>query len=255
MFFQEELKIVEVGENLVRNPSFEDYSVCPKGIVYNPERKLIPDWFVPTKGTPDYFNVCCDGDAGVPNNFAGKMYAHSGSGYCGIILRQNFTQDNKITGEKPVIYREYIQNELTSELVKGKKYKIKFWICNSSNSRYAVDGIGACVTIDQIKIGNKEVLDGIPVVENPIGKLMLNQDYWVAIEGIYEAQGGEKYLTIGNFNNNYSTNYMMQNGNSDFNYAYYYIDDVSVIEVEEMYQTSFITDSVKAGSNIEIAEF
>ncbi|MDD3858828.1 MAG: hypothetical protein PHW83_01405, partial [Bacteroidales bacterium] len=49
---------------------------------------------------------------------------------------------------------------------------------------------------------------------------------------------------IGNFYNNYSTNYIMQNGNSKFNYAYYYIDDVSVYEIEELFETHLITDSI-----------
>jgi len=238
------LLVVEKGENLVNNPSFEEFNICPKGIVGKPEKKLIPYWDVPSKGTPDYFNSCCDGEAGVPKNFAGKINARTGNAYCGIILRQNFTRDNKITGEKPVIYREYIQAELKTELVQGKKYRIRFYICNSSNSRFAVDAIGACITTEKVRINNKEVLDLIPVVENSSGHFLSNQHCWVVVEGIYQAQGGEKYLTIGNFYNNYSTNYIMQNGNSKFNYAYYYIDDVSVYEVEEMFETRLISDSI-----------
>ncbi|HNQ67303.1 MAG TPA: hypothetical protein PKN32_02910 [Bacteroidales bacterium] len=243
------LLIVEKGENLVNNPSFEEFTICPKGIVGKPEKKLIPHWDVPSKGTPDYFNSCCDGEAGVPQNFAGKMFARTGKGYCGIILRQNFTRDNKITGEKPLIYREYIQTELKSELVQGKKYRIRFYVCNSSNSRFAVDAIGACVTTEKVKLNTKEVMELIPIVENPSGQFLTNQSSWVVIEGIYQAQGGEKFLTIGNFYNNYSTNYIMQNGNSKFNYAYYYIDDVSVYEVEEMFETRLITDSIVEAEN------
>ncbi len=245
----------ETGENLVNNPSFEDFNICPKGIVGKPEKRLIPYWDVPTKGTPDYFNSCSKLDAGVPRNFAGSIYAHSGHGYCGMILRQNFTSDNKITGEKPVIYREYVQTELKQELVKGKKYMIKFWICNSSKSRFAVDAIGACLTTDKIRNNNKEVLDCVPVVENTSGKYLVNKDYWVEIEGVYEAQGGEKFLTIGNFNNNYATNYIMQNGSSDFNYAYYYLDDVSVFEVAEVTQTVMIGDTVTNSRSSFVAEF
>jgi len=235
---------IETGENLVNNSSFEDFTICPKGIVGKPEKRLIPFWDVPSKGTPDYFNICSTEDAGVPQNFAGKMNAHSGDGYCGMILRQNFTRDNKITGEKPEIYREYIQTELKSELVSGKKYRIKFWVCNSSNSRFAVDAIGACVTGEKIKLSTNEVMNYIPIVENPTGKFMMNQNYWIAIEGIYEAQGGEMFLTIGNFTDNFSTNYIMQNGKSDFNYAYYYIDDVSVTEVSEELQSEVLTDTL-----------
>lgn len=225
----------DAGENLVPNPSFEEYNICPSGIVGRYERKLIPDWVVPSRGTPDYFNRCGKTDACVPKNFAGVAKANSGVAYCGIILRKNFTRDNKITGEKAEIYREYIQAELNAELVKGKKYKVKFNVCNSSNSRFAVDAIGAYISVERPKATHDEVLEFIPQIDNPRGKYISNRDYWVAIEGIYEAQGGEKFITIGNFNNNFSTNYIMMDGKSDFNYAYYYIDDVSVVEVLETY--------------------
>lgn len=246
--YYNKVSYVEIGENLVRNPSFEDYNICPVGINSKPSRKLIPNWEVPSKGTPDYFNICSRKDAGVPNNFAGTIKPHSGDGYAGLILRQNFTRDNKITGEKSVIYREYIQSELTTELQAGKTYKITFWVCNSSNSRFAVDGIGACVTFDKSRIKDKNVMDLIPVLENPVGTILTNQYSWVAIEGNYTAIGGEKYLTIGNFRNNFSTNYVMQDGKSGFNYAYYYIDDVSLIELGEIVELVPVVDS----SNVEI---
>lgn len=241
----------EIGENLVRNPSFEDYNVCPSGINGQPSKRLLPDWAIPSKGTPDYFNTCCDGDAGVPNNFAGKIKPHSGNAYSGIILRKNFTRDNRITGEKPVIYREYIQNELKIELEAGKSYRIKFWICNSSKSRFAVDQVGAAITYESGRVKDKEVLEFYPVVENTSGNFLSNQNYWVAIEGVYEAIGGEKYLTIGNFKNNFSTRYIMQNGNSEFNYAYYYIDDVSVVEVMEIVESVPVNDSSSYESVIQ----
>jgi hypothetical protein len=243
----------DAGENLVPNPSFEDYDICPKGIVGKHEKRLIPEWEVPSRGTPDYFNICSKKDAGIPNNFAGKAWANSGNGYCGIILRQNFTRDNKITGEKPVIYREYIQTELNKELVKGKKYRVKFYVCNSSNSRFAVDAIGAYISWERPKATHDEVLEFVPQIENPSGKYISNRDYWVAIEGIYEAQGGEKFITIGNFNNNFSTNYIMMDGKSDFNYAYYYIDDVSVVEVSESYDLVEDAKSTEKQANICVA--
>jgi hypothetical protein len=240
----------DAGENLVPNPSFEDYNICPSGIVGRYERKLVPDWVVPSRGTPDYFNRCGKTDACVPKNFAGSARANSGVGYCGIILRKNFTRDNKITGEKAEIYREYIQAELNAELVKGKKYRVKFYVCNSSNSRFAVDVIGAYISMERPKATHDEVLEFVPQVENPSGKYISNRDYWVAIEGIYEAQGGEKFITIGNFNNNFSTNYIMMDGRSDFNYAYYYIDDVSVVEVSESYDLVEDSKSNDMAANI-----
>jgi len=235
----------ETGANLVANGDFEEFVFCPVGFTERPIRKLIPHWEVPSKGTPDYFNACSKRDAGVPSNFAGRIFAHSGFGYAGLILRSSFTNENKITGVKPLDYREYIQTELYEPLVRGKRYKIQFWVCNSSGSRYAVDAIGAVFTGDKIRVENSGVLDYTPVVKNSRNNMLINQAYWIAVEGIYEAKGGEKFLTIGNFNYNYATLFTMMDPSSKFNYAYYYIDDVTVIEVTETYETEYIKiDSV-----------
>jgi len=94
----EKIKYEETGSNLITNGDFEEYVFCPAGFTERPVRKLIPYWEVPSKGTPDYFNVCSKRDAGVPKNFAGRIFAHSGSGYAGLILRSSFTNENKITG-------------------------------------------------------------------------------------------------------------------------------------------------------------
>lgn len=229
---------VETGTELVVNGDFEDFNICPSGFTERPIKKLIPSWDVPSKGTPDYYNACSKGDAGVPSNFAGRIFAKSGYGYAGLILRESFTKENKITGTKPLDYREYITTELKQPLEKGKTYRIRFWVCNSSKSRYAVDAVGAMLSTEKIRQNDNNVLDYTPTIKNTRGNFLINQTFWVAIEGVYEAKGGEKYLTLGNFNYNYSTLYTLQNVDSKFNYAYYYIDDVSVIEVSPTFQTS-----------------
>ena len=104
--------------------------------------------------------------------------------------------------------------------------------------------------MERAKATHDEVLEFVPQIENPSGKYISNRDYWVAIEGIYEAQGGEKFITIGNFNNDFSTNYIMMDGKSDFNYAYYYIDDVSVVEVSESYDLVEDSKSNDKAANI-----
>jgi hypothetical protein len=48
------------------------------------------------------------------------------------------------------------------------------------------------------------------------------------ITGTFTATGGEKYLTIGNFKNDATTNKIKVNNSADSCCSYYYIDDVSV---------------------------
>src|SRR5947207_14609609 len=75
--------------NLIPNGDFEYYSDCPgyENELYN-LNKAVP-WFNPTLNTPDYFNACDSlipsyASSGVPDNFEGSQYPHSGFGYAGI---------------------------------------------------------------------------------------------------------------------------------------------------------------------------
>jgi hypothetical protein len=239
----------EIGDNLVPNYSFENYNLCPQDFNHRATKKFIPDWKMASKGTPDYFNKCAEDIVDVPKNFAGTAYPKTGNAYAGIILRQNFTKDNRITGEKPLEYREYIQACLTEPLIEGVDYCVKFNVCLASNSRFAVDAIGAYLSDEMVYFREKGVIDFIPQIENLRGKIIDNQDFWVEIEGVFTAKGGEEYITIGNFRHNNETYYMMFNHNSEFNFAYYYIDDVSVFQVVQEQQ--IVYSPIEKNSNID----
>ena len=95
------------AQNLVPNPGFEEYFQCPGS--YNPQgsdRNFAPGWVSPTLGTPDLFNRCSFGNAGVPHNWAGIANAHKGYGYSGIYAWINNNN-----------YREYLQAKLIDSLV------------------------------------------------------------------------------------------------------------------------------------------
>src|SRR5271154_1023639 len=101
--------IQSLAQNLVPNPSFEQYFQCPGS--FNPQgsdRNFAPGWVSPTQGTPDLFNRCSFGNAGVPHNWAGVAHAHKGYGYSGIYAWINKSN-----------YREYLQAKLTDSLVEG----------------------------------------------------------------------------------------------------------------------------------------
>lgn len=240
----------EIGANLVPNHSFEDYRTCPKDFNKKASKSFIPDWKMASKGTPDYFNKCSRGNVSVPDNFAGKAYPKTGEGYVGLISRQNFTKDNRITGEKPLEYREYIQAKLNNPLEKGEDYKICFYIQMSNKSRFATDGMGALLSNEEVYLKDKGVISFYPQIENQIGNILDNQDFWVKIEGVFTAEGGEEYITIGNFRHNNETFYRMIN-NTEFNFAYYYIDDISVIKVrtEKLIVYKPINSSIKTNIN------
>lgn len=62
--------------------------------------------------------------------------------------------------------------------------------------------------------------------------IITNTVGWTKIEGTFIADGTEKYLYIGNFKDDYNTQYIDNSNNNKYgDDAYYYIDDVYVSEV------------------------
>lgn len=224
------------AQNLVPNPDFEEYYRCPVNFIPYPKLKLVPGWTMPTKGTSDYFNSCGSEEAGVPQNFAGKMKAHSGDGYIGLILRKNFYSNWLKDDRTDDTYREYLMAELTQPLEEGKTYCVKFYYCLALYAEYAVDRIGASFTKERLDMNNDGKLYTAAQINHLPGKLMKNKYRWEMLCGTFVANGGEKYITIGNFSGNEQTLYEQLNTQyleKKLAQAYYYIDDVSVELIDE----------------------
>jgi hypothetical protein len=82
---------------------------------------------------------------------------------------------------------------------------------------------------------------------NPIVSDTLN---WIEISGIYQANGTENYITVGNFNNDMTTDTFSCNNSG--NQSYYLIDDISVENIttpQWQYRdtTIYLGDSVLIG--------
>lgn len=227
---------ISKAQNLVINNSFEDAWSCPVSYTTLPIAKPFPAWINPNKGTPDQLHICSTGDSGVPENFAGFMYPADGAAYAGIILRETF--DDSIAVYEGVS-REYIQTKLKIPLLKNKTYCVKLFYANSSKSYFSVDALGITITTNQIGTKDAGLIIQRPQIINRPGHIMENIDYWQEMCGIYRARGDEKYLTIGNFWDNENTTFKrndLKYADSLFYYAYYYIDDVRVFEIENEFE-------------------
>ena len=230
------------SQNLVKNHSFENAWSCPEDYCGYAVKYPFPDWINPNYGTPDLMHTCSAMRAGVPENFAGYMYPYDGGAYAGIILREKF--DDSLTVYKGVS-REYLQTKLTDPLKKNTLYCVKFYYVNAKKSMYSVDALGITLTVEQIKAKNADRILQRPQITNCPGHIMDNTDEWTEFCGYYRARGGEQYLTIGNFLDNSTTQYVTnQNEYSDsaFFYAYYLIDNVSVFEIESEFECGCTND-------------
>ncbi|MDD5571869.1 MAG: T9SS type A sorting domain-containing protein [Bacteroidales bacterium] len=222
--------------NLVLNYSFE----IPTPIIGNcnctPEIGA-PQWRNPVSSSSDIFRRCYPSvDFQWPNNMFGFCFPRTDTSYAGLGLIQT-TGIGFCAGYS--YYREYLQGKLISKLETDKKYCISFYVSLADSSYYATGDIG--VYFSNIKISDTGVTSHsecknfpyIPQVVNDNG-IITDTSNWVLIKGIYTAQGNELYLTIGNFagdtidtvKTGFIPKYMKH-------FAYYYMDDVSVVEITE----------------------
>lgn len=203
-----------LAQNLVPNESFEEYTICPYSQIFWP----VEDWYrvVNHNGTADNLNVCAtDPIYTVPDNLLGSQIPDDGDGYSGIYC---FNPQNEV--------REYLQVQLTNPLIGGQLYEVSFKISLADNSTYAVNKIGVAIT--QTPIEGNGNLEHIPVSPQVFSSEIISDKVnWTEISGIFQATGGELYLTVGNFFSDQEiTIDVVQSGQP---FCYYYIDSFNLI--------------------------
>lgn len=206
--------------NLVPNPGFEIFDTCPD---WEGQIKRAVPWFQPYTplSSSDYFNSCDIGIySSIPQNFAGEQSARTGSAYVGISM--GYFNGNNV--------REYIEIELIDTLEAGKKYCISFFVSCGDYSKRACDAMGAYFSTLPLTYNSPPwgLLSLNAQIENIVGNIITDTVGWVEVIDSFIAQGGEKFMTIGNFKSDINTNWITINANAIHLYSYYYIDDVSV---------------------------
>lgn len=214
------------GENLVPNPSFESTGKKVKrlGAI-----ESATGWVSPTGARADLFISTKIEDINVPTNIYGKEDAKEGENYAGIVA---YSHGNK----EP---RTYIMNKLESPLKKGMTYCVKYNVSLAEASKYTVPFVGMMLSKRAFGTDSK-----VSIIEEPSmmhfkalqDRLVLSGRYnWTEVCGTFVAQGGEKYVTIGNFLNDEESRdkATRMKPNKDVKVAqipsaYYYIDDISI---------------------------
>ncbi len=205
------------AQNLVPNYSFEEIDTCPTGVT--PFSNAV-NWFSPSPATPDVYNSCVTIINGfdVPDNFFGFQHANEGIGYSGLVLY--FPND-----------REYIGTKLLDSLKINTYYCLSFFVSLSHSYRLSCSSIGAFFSPDSIYANTTNVLPYFPQIENPDTDFINDTAVWKPITGYFKAQGGEKYMYIGNFRNDANT--VTQNFTPGAK-SYVYIDNVQLYECDSL---------------------
>jgi hypothetical protein len=221
--------------NLVPNPSFEDTVSCPNTVLVGlPGGNMldVQKWHSANLKSPDYFNACSSlWDYSIPISGCGYQSAKSGNAYVGFY---SFRYDS-IQGTE---LREAVYVELTEEntLKEDALYRVGFYFSPCDGYSRITPDIGiqfSNIPLDSTlsippynpnyTVMDTNCIDSVNIVD------------WILVEGIYQAKGDERYLTIGCFrDNNDVLSTLLTNNNSagGGNATFLFIDDVFVIPLD-----------------------
>lgn len=221
-------------ENWVENGSFEGHLFLPRRIEALGVLSAVEAWYQPTGGSADYYHVAAGRECGVPTNKLGIQAAYDGQAYCGIYCSKD-------------VYREYLQSELVRPLEAGRTYRLSFYVSLSEYSNAAVASLGALFTAARVTDTAKGILmqqstaqlaPGVvqtvssffqPQVQNDRSRRLDSTQQWQRVSGEFVAQGGERFITLGNFNPASQSNMgEVEELTGLLSGAYYYIDSVTL---------------------------
>lgn len=214
--------------NLVKNPSFEEYSICP---TWGNSNTLLN--CLPVRSSPDYYNSCnavAYSGVSTPYPFQHSFqYPASGKAYIGLYAYN----PNGATNDD----REFSNCELTTPLVQGTKYYVSFkvnlsGIYTEGNvcSCVATDHIGILFTTQQYTYNPSLAINNFAhVYGNTVITDTLN---WTMVFGSFVADSAYNSIAIGDFFDDTHSNvqYLLSCSDSINCYysSYYFIDDICV---------------------------
>ncbi len=214
------LSVSGTAQNLVPNPSFEQFDTCPSNIS---QITRAAGWNA-VRPTPDYFNSCSTDTlfngqiiVGVPSNFCGYRTAASGTAYSGIISKGGSSED-----------REIIGTQLLTPLQIGTKYFVSFQVSLAGhanpNQYCGINKLGALFsTTLYLNLSSAPICNCSQIYSNLIITDTLE---WTRITGSFIADSNYSAINIGRFYSNATTDSIQIAGTLGF--AYYFVDDICV---------------------------
>lgn len=228
------------AQNLVPNPSFEEYNACPD----NGDQIWLAEPWTNVLGGIDYYHECGTIDWSIPVNKGGGGYANSGQAYIGFGIWAISSLGSNA--------REFVGVELIDALIPGKRYNVEFYISMQDSVWYATKSMGTYLSNIQPPWDLDTLLSKEPQVKYEGTEFLTEKEGWTKIEGSFIAEGGEKYITIGNFDDDANTETVFVPGGGVFKpdlphyweVVGYFIDDVSVtvdttIGINELEEVKF----------------
>lgn len=192
--------------NLVQNPSFEQCVNCPTngGAVIGLDftnNVILPYWNNPSTsmlsgGSPDYFHFNENG-----------VQAFDGNSMIGAATYLSLFSPIEWANA-----REYLQTELIDSLIFNKQYLIEFYtiagLYPSFNGSFLANNIGLHFSDTILHSTNWNYFPLDSQIKYFNNEIITDTNSWTKVCGLFNAHGGEKYMTVGNFNNDLETDFI-----------------------------------------------
>lgn len=227
LFLTCSMSLVAQDDNLVSNGGFEDTNI-KKLKSYGQMEEFCMDWFAATDVNADVFGEGAKGDkVGIPVNNYGKQDPAGGLCYAGF---RAYSKD-------PKLKRNYLEVKLPRPLDRDVMYCVSFDISLADLSRYAVNEIGVVVSDRKIEQPNNGDMILNADIKHKTNKVFQYMEGWEKFCGTFVGTGQEEYILIGGFGGRNSMEIEKVSRPSGIsgavvNHAYYYIDNVSVLEIQ-----------------------
>ena len=255
--------------NLVYNPGFEDHWRCPQYfdlVKYSNYWTSINDTVVSPTDTlgsppdyyyclPEYCNVCSSYPVvSIPNGTSYTHYAKTGNG-----MMQVQTYYNEADSTFPT-KRDYLQGRLKTSLIHGTEYCVTFYAVLEGGSAYAHDHLGSYFDDGSIDTASNCGFVKSMYAPQVLGTTIITDTInWTKIQGVFTANGTEKFITIGcfsdaNHTDTLATHFLHASSLGNANFSWHLIDDVSVIPIDAIANAGHDT-TILAGDTAWIGNY
>ena len=227
------------AQNFVLNGSFEDLTKIPMDLGdFYPE-----EWYKIRGGSPDIYSVRAPSNtAAYPNWKYCQVKPFEGLSFAGLILE-----------DKKEDYKEPIGTELITDLREDSTYLLRISVAIPAISLYRIASLDLVLSRYAFSDENKEVkLEDFPTrFSIPLDSV--KDDFsWQTFSFEFQAKGGERYLSIGNFKPRKASKLFELPDRTDVYYktvytqAYVCVDQVELFDVALMKEEQSEKPQVKA---------
>lgn len=239
--------------NLVPNNSFEDtIGSCQSQMGISNLGSKIKHWYTCYYGsTPDCYNSCSNlitypAPSTVPYSCRTYQFPQHGQAFIGL-----WTYELTNLPDSAYIESENIAVKLTTTLKSNSCYYAEFYANLGNISTVATNQMGLLISTNIYTTTTGSFTNSIqPQIQWDTTKYFTDTLNWVKVSGKFIAQGGEQYLTIGNFKDGMHLKKTFINSNfvsggcsiSTPYRTYFNIDNILLYEIPKPFiQSKFIT--------------